>query len=123
MAAPDYYRPPADAEIDVAEARLQFPFPREYREFLKTGGDVGNALFEPALVLPGSGHLDLCEIAETAWGAIGVPRNRLPFIEDNGDYFCLTPEGEILYWSHNGSSNERWPSFESWYRQVCIERR
>ena len=122
MDAPDSFRPPTDAEIDAAEARLRFPFPRAYREFLKTGGDVGNAVFEPAVVLPGSGHLDLCEIAETAWGLIGVPPNLLPFIEDNGDYFCLTGEGEVVHWSHNGSSDERWPSMETWYHQVCIER-
>jgi hypothetical protein len=121
--APDYYRKPTDPEIDAAEARLQFPFPPQYREFLKSGGDVGEAKFEPAVVLPGSGHLDLFEIAGTAWGVMGVPKDLLPFIEDNGDYFCLTRTGEVVYWSHNGSSDERWPDLENWHQEVCIGRR
>jgi hypothetical protein len=121
--APDYFRPPTDPEIDAAEARLQFPFPGEYREFLKSGGDVGEAKFEPAVVLPGSSHLDLIEIAGTAWGVVGVPKDLLPFVEDNGDYFCLTRAGEVVFWSHNGSTNERWPDLKNWYQEVCIERR
>ena len=63
------FRPPTDAEIAAAEQRLGVSFHPDYRAFLKGGGDVANATLEPAVILPGSGHLDLFEIAETAWNS------------------------------------------------------
>ena len=114
------FRPPTDAEIAAAEQRLGVTFHPDYRTFLQGGGDVANACFEPAVILPGSGHLDLFEIAQTAWSVVGVPRDLLPFVEDNSDYYCLNSRGEVVYWSHNGSTDELWPSIAAWHQQVCI---
>lgn len=116
----DPFRPPTDAEIDAAEQRLGFTFPGDYRAFLRAGGDVGDAGFEAAVILPGSGHLDIDEIAQEAW-ELDVPRDLLPIVEDNGDYYCLNRDGGIVYWSHNGSTDEAWPTFAAWFQQVCIE--
>ena len=118
----DIFRPPTDEEVGEAEVKLAFPFSSAYRSFLKGGGDVANAKFEAAVVLPDSGHLDIFDIAATAWSTMGVPRSLLPIVEDNGDYFCLTPQGEVTHWSHNGTTDERWATFEAWYQQVCVER-
>ena len=49
-------------------------------------------------------------------------RDLLPFVEDNSDYYCLNSRGEVVYWSHNGSTDERWPSIAAWHQQVCINR-
>ena len=114
------FRPPTDAEIAEAEAELGLKFHRDYRAFLKGGGDVANACFEPAVILEGSGNLDLFEIAETAWNDLDVPRDWLPFVEDNGDYYCINPRGEVVFWSHNGGSEERWRSMADWYEKVCV---
>lgn len=119
----DPFRLPTDEEIDAAEQRLGIPFHADYRAFLKGGGDVADAILEPAVILPGASHLDLFQIAEAAWNLIGLPRDLLPFVEDNGDYFCVTPSGEVVYWSHNGTTDEKWPSIADWRRQVCVERR
>jgi SMI1-KNR4 cell-wall len=119
--ADDPFRAPTDTEIDAAEKRLNFKFHPDYREFLKGRGDVGDAVFEAAVILPGSGHLDLFEIAEEAWDEIGLSRDLLPFIMDNADYYCLTKTGGVVFWSHNGVTNEKWATFEGWYQQVCIE--
>jgi hypothetical protein len=73
------------------------------------------------VILPGSGHLDLFEIAETAWSDMELPRDLLAFIEDNGDYYCLTKTGEVRFWSHNGTTEEKWTTFGDWHRQVCVE--
>ena len=118
----DPFRPPTDPEIAEAQHRLNFNFPPEYIAFLKSGGDVANALFEPAVILPGSGYLDLFEIAESAWAHGGISRDWLPFIEDNSDYFLISQTGEVKYWSHNGTTNEKWPTFSAWFQQVCVER-
>jgi hypothetical protein len=116
----DPLRPPTDTEIDAAESRLGLKFHADYRAFLKSGGDVGDSTLEPAVVLPGSGYLDLFEIVENAWEA-GVPRDFLPFVEDNGDYYCLNSRGEVVYWSHNGATDEKWPTLAAWRQQVCID--
>ena len=119
----DPFRIPTDTEIAEAERKLNFCFPPSYIEFLKGGGNVENAVFEPAVILPGADYLSLFEIAETAWNRDGVPKDWLPFIEDNGDYFLISQTGEVRYWSHNGTMNEKWPTFSSWFQQVCVERR
>jgi hypothetical protein len=119
----DPFRIPTDAEIAEAESKLNFKFPRSYVEFLKGGSNVANAIFEPAIILPGCSYLDIFEIAETAWAQEGVSKNWLPFIEDNGDYFLISQAGEVKYWSHNGTTNEKWPSFAAWFQQVCVERK
>ena len=117
----DPFRIPTEAEISEAEQRLGMVFPDGYREFLLGGSDVLDAALEPAVILPGSGHLDLFEIAEAAWNEMGIPGDLLPFVEDNGDYFCLTPSGEVVYWSHNGRTDERWPDIAAWRADVCAE--
>jgi hypothetical protein len=119
--ADDPFRAPTDAKIDAAETRLNFKFHPDYRAFLKRCGNVGESVLEPAVILPGSGHLDLFEIAEEAWERQELPRNLLPFIEDNGDYYCLTETGGVRFWSHNGATNEKWATFDDWYQQVCVE--
>lgn len=115
------FRTPTDAEIAAAERRLGITFHPDYRAFLRGGSDVADSILEPAVILPGAGHLDLFEMASSAWQAMQVPRTLLPFVEDNGDYYCLTPVGEVVYWSHNGATDERWPSIAMWRQQVCID--
>jgi len=122
MASDNPFRPPTDEEIAAAELRLGLAFHPDYRAFLRGGGDVADATLEPAVILPGSGHLDLFEIADTAWSLMGVPRHLLPFVEDNGDYYCVDPSGEVVYWSHNGITDEKWPTIAAWRQQVCVER-
>ena len=69
----DPFRSPTDDEIAAAERKLNFFFPPAYVAFLKGGGNVANAVFEPAVILPGCSYLDIFEIAETAWNRDGVP--------------------------------------------------
>jgi hypothetical protein len=117
------FRAPTDAEIKAAEQRLGVRFHFDYHAFLRGGSDVGDSILEPAVILPGASHLDIFEIADAAWRLMGLPRDLLPFVENNSDYFCLTPTGEVVYWSHNGATNERWPNIATWRQQVCIEKR
>jgi hypothetical protein len=93
----DPFRIPTDAEIVEAERKLNFKFPDTYVEFLKGGSNVANAVFEPAVILPGCSYLDIFDIAETAWGKMGVPKEWLPFIEDNSDYFLISQTSEVSH--------------------------
>ena len=44
----------------------------------------------------------------------------LPICEDNGDYFCIVPGGQIRYWSPDGGTDESWPNLASWIKDVWI---
>jgi hypothetical protein len=114
-------RLPTQADVEEAERRLGLEFPPDYRRYLLEASDVVVGTLEPAVVTPGGGHLDLVSIAETAWGRMGVPRDLLPICEDNGDYFCLNAEAEVVYWSHNGVVDERWADLASWIQDVWIQ--
>nr|WP_245150858.1 SMI1/KNR4 family protein [Pseudomonas fluorescens] len=39
----------------------------------------------------------------------------------DGNYYCLLEDGSVSYWSHDGTSNEVWPSLASWIKQAWIE--
>ncbi len=111
---------PTEDEIAAAEARLGVSFPEDYRRFLLKASDVVYGTHEPAMVTPKAGHRDLIQMAEAAWDEDGVPGNLLPFCFDNGNYFCVNESGEVIYWDHNGTTDEKWPSLASWIKQVWI---
>jgi len=113
-------RLPTEAEVNAAEQRLGVRFPRDYRYFLLHGSDVTYGTVEPAVVTANAGHLDLVEMAQAAW-ALGVPKESLPFCESNGDYYCLKPGGRVVYWSHDGATDENWPDLAHWIQSVWIE--
>lgn len=117
---PRPFRLPTEAEVRSAEARLGVSFPADYRRYLLEASDVAVGTLEPAVVTPDAGHLDLVSMAESAWDEADVPRDLLPFCEDNGDYFCLNARGEVVRWSHDGVADERWPDLARWIREVWI---
>ena len=117
---PKPLRLPTAAEVGAAEEQLGLKFPAEYRQYLLTASDVVYGSLEPAIVIPDAGHLNLIDIAETAWDEMDVPRELLPFCEDNGDYYCLNARGEVEYWSHNGATDEKWKDLATWIKEVWI---
>jgi len=117
---PKPLRLPTDAEVDAAEDQLGVKFPADYRRYLLQASDVVYGALEPAVVIPDAGHLSLTDIAETAWDEMEVPRNLLPFCEDNGDYYCLTETGEVEFWSHDGATDDKWKDLATWISEVWI---
>src|ERR1041385_8614576 len=83
---PRPFRLPTEAAVAAAERKLGVMFSADYRYFLLHGSDVAYGILEPAVVIPDCGHLDLVEMVQAAW-EVGVPRDDLPFCEDNGDYY------------------------------------
>ena len=118
---PEPLRLPTEAEVAAAEDQLGVKFPADYRQYLLQASDVVYGSLEPAIVIPEAGHLSLAEIAENAWDEMEVPRELLPFCEDNGDYYCLNQKGEVEYWSHNGSTDEKWKNLATWIKEVWID--
>jgi len=118
---PKPLRLPTVEEVDSAERALGLTFPPDYRRYLLEASDVVFSTNEPCVVIPGYGYLDLVTTAREAW-EIGVPRDWLPFCEDNADYFCLDGN-TVRYWSLDGETDENWLDLGTWITEVWIGRR
>jgi SMI1-KNR4 cell-wall len=114
-------RLPTLQEVEEAERELGMQFPADYRRFLLEASDVVYGTVEPAVVIPDSGYLNLVEMANEAWDEMELPRNLLPICQDNGDYYCINAQGEIVYWSHNGTTDEKWRDLATWIDEVWIQ--
>jgi hypothetical protein len=113
-------RLPTAEEVEAAERRLGVPLPADFRRYLLEASDVTYGVIEPVTItLPGS-HTDLFRVAEDAWNGYGVPRDLVPICEDNADFYCMNSAGEVVFWSHNGWSSEKWPSLADWIEQVWL---
>ena len=117
---PKPLRKPTEADIVKIEGILELTLHPDYRTFLLTAGDIVFGTFEPALALEQHSNLYIPNIAKEAWNQ-GVDRTLIPFCEDNGDYYCLTQNGIVEFWSHNGRTDERWDSLAKWIKEVWIE--
>ncbi|MEO6036661.1 MAG: SMI1/KNR4 family protein [Verrucomicrobiota bacterium] len=113
-------RLPTETEVAAAERNLGVEFPPDYHHFLLQASDVTYGSLEPAVIIPAAGRSDLVKMAREAW-EIGVPEDLLPFCESNGDYFCLHADGQVVYWHHDGSTDETWPDLAHWIVQVWME--
>lgn len=111
---------PTQEEVVEIERKLGIKFHADYRKYLLEASDVVYGTLEPATIVQESGHTELTRIAQTAWEQLGVSHDLIPICEDNGDYYCMNSEGEIVFWSHNGISDERWPDLATWIKQVWI---
>ena len=118
---PKPFRLPTEAEVNQAENTLGVKFPADYRRYLLEASDLVFGALEPAVVTPDAGYLSLVEVAESAWDEMDLPRDLLPFCEDNGDYYCLNQAGEVEYWSHNGATDEKWKDLATWIKEVWID--
>src|SRR5262249_51831625 len=82
--------------------------------------DVVFGNFEPATITDAESHTDLFTIADEAWDEMELPKKLLPICEDNGDYYCMNAKGEVVFWSHNGSTDEKWKNLATWIEEVWI---
>ncbi|OJW19812.1 MAG: hypothetical protein BGO49_13910 [Planctomycetales bacterium 71-10] len=113
-------RLPSAEEVEAAELRLGIPFPAAFRHYLLKASDVACGVVEPVTItLPGS-HTDLFKVVDRAWNDFGVPRNLLPFCEDNADFYCMNSDGEVVFWSHNGWPSQKWSNPADWTEQVWL---
>jgi hypothetical protein len=108
---------PTEADVAAAESSLGLFLHHDVRRYLLEASDVVVGTIEPVSLA--AGHTDLRRVLHDA-RVMGVPNDLVPICEDNGDYYCMTPLGEVVFWSHNGRTDERWPDLASWIVQVWI---
>jgi hypothetical protein len=113
-------RLPTRAEVDDAELQLAVRFHPDFRRFLLECSDVVCGVLEPVTIARPESHTDLFKVVEAAWTGYGVPRELIPICEDNADFYCMDAAGEVVFWSHNGLSSEKWPTVADWIVQVWL---
>jgi hypothetical protein len=109
---------PTEAEVAAVERILGRPLHEDFRRYLLEVSDVSCGTKEPVTIRVG-GHTDLLNVVADA-RAYEVPDDLVPICEDNADFYCMTGLGEIVYWSHDGTTDERWPDLATWIREVWI---
>ncbi len=115
------FKPPSDQEILQAQEKLGVVFPKEYIDFIKSGYDLGDAVVEALEITNPPSHADIYEAVKSARSFLGLPEDLLPICENNSDYYCLTKAGEVVYWSHNGPTDESWLNVKDWQNQMMAE--
>ncbi|MEZ8651990.1 MULTISPECIES: SMI1/KNR4 family protein [Vibrio] len=112
---------PTDVQISEAQDRLGFIFPSEYIAFIKSGYDIGEAPMEALEIVNPPSYADIFEALESARKFYDLPTELLPICEDNSDYYCINVNGEVIFWSHNGTTDEKWANVSAWREQMISE--
>jgi hypothetical protein len=106
--------------IRTRENELNLQFSDDYVYFLENTNDIFYGSKEICII-----HADQSvrgELSSVTHHSrkIGLPFNWIPICEDNGDYYFLLPNGQVRFWSHEGESDEAWPSLASWIKNAWL---
>ena len=113
-------RLPTLDEVAAVESELGLQFHPDFRTYLLKASDVVCGTIEPVTITIRDSHTDIRSVVANA-RAMGVGPQLIPICEDNADFYCVTPEGEVVFWSHNGWAEEKWDSIAAWIEQVWLE--
>lgn len=112
---------PDEDELVEVEEQLYLRLPRDYRGFLLAVSDVVYGSLEPATASDPHSHTYLPEMAASAWDQ-GVPRTLIPVCAGGNGYYCIDPDGEVIYWSPDeGLTEQCWPSIWHWAQEVWLQ--
>ena len=111
---------PDEDQLILIEEELLLPIPRDMRQYLLEASDVIYGSLEPVTAADPNSHTYLPEVTAVAW-SLGVPHYLMPLCEYNGSYYCVEPEGEVVYWKDGEFTDETWPSVWQWVRDVWLE--
>lgn len=111
--APDPLVLPTEQQVAAIEETLGIRFLPDYRTFLLEASDIVFGLIAPATITVPESRNHLPKVIESARD-FGVPDDLFPFCEDNNDFYCLDASGEVVFWSHDCSSDESWSDLAEW---------
>lgn len=112
-------------EVDAVEKLLNIHFPPSYKRYLLEYSDVNFGVFELYNLRQDGSYLDIVLGIREAREAYDLPNYLIPFLHDNSNYFCFDktskgPEYNVVYWAHNGLTNEKWDNFLDWVVKCWI---
>lgn len=116
---------PTQKSIDELEKKLNIILPNSYKEYLLKYSNIYYGGFELYKPLFDNSRLDMVKGIEEATKYHNIAQNLIPFLFDNGDYYCFNinknaPDYEVVFWSHNGHTNEKWKNFLDWVEKCWI---
>ncbi len=117
-------RLPTEDEIVHFERELRFHFPSDFRQFQLAASNVTYGTLEPVICIPGIGPpMNPIEVANDGWTR-GVPRDWLPFCQDNDCFFCISKDGVVAFWDNADGrfGRENW-SLAQWIETIWLGRR
>ena len=117
---PTPMRLPTPDEVAAAEAEVGVQFHPDFKRYLLEASDVVFGTLEPVTVTDSTFSTHLPTVCEDAWEEMDLPRKLLPICEDNGDYYCMNKHGEVIFWSSDGSTDEKWDDLATWIELVWI---
>ncbi|WP_052354351.1 SMI1/KNR4 family protein [Flectobacillus major] len=114
----------SEPEIEKVEKELGITFPIAYKTFAKEYLNIG---LRGVQFLPfnSSEPMYLINELNNARTYFELPNHLIPFINNNDDYYCFDlksniPDYKVAYWSHNGTTNEKWDNFLDWMEKCLI---
>jgi hypothetical protein len=117
---PTPMRLPTEAEVAAAEKEIGVLLHPDLRKNLLEASDVVFGTKEPVTVSDPSFNTHLPSVCESAWEQMDVPRKLVPICEDNGDYYCMNKNGEVVFWSSDGATDEKWKDLATWIEECWI---
>ena len=117
---------PTAADVKAAEEKLGIKFPPSYVKYQLEYSDIIVGDLEMYSLVEDGSYLDMVNNINEARQYHELPDPLLPFVaEQDGDYFCFNlksagPEYEVVYWSHNGTTDEKWDNFLDWVERCWI---
>jgi hypothetical protein len=117
---PSPMRLPTEEEVAAAEKEIVVQLHPDLRKYLLEASDVVFGTKEPVTVTDPSFNTHLPSVCQSAWDEMDVPRKLLPICEDNGDYYCMNKKGEVVFWSHDGATDEKWKDLATWIEECWI---
>lgn len=113
---------PNDKTLENYQKEIGISFSQDYTYYLKKANNIFYNLDEIVLVTNRNENesSELKKIIKEA-RKLGLDEKWIPLCEDNGNYYCLTPKGNVKYYDLNGKSNEEWDSLAFWIKDVWID--
>ncbi len=110
---------PGDGVIQYVESESGFRLHQDYRYFVQNAGNIVLTKELFYLCENHEGRLNLLRVIDEARQS-GVPADWLPICQDNGDYYCLLPDGTVQLWSHDDMFEGRWADLSDWLLDCFI---
>ena len=116
---PKPLRKPTTEEIELVEDKIGRKLHPDLKFYLLEASDITFGALEPVIAVNSDPRVYLPNVANEAWD-YGVPKDLTPICEDNADYFCLNIDGEVVFWSQDGITDEKWEDLATWIHDVWI---
>jgi len=120
---PKPLRLPTDSEVESVEAMLGLSFHPDFRRYLLEVSDVVFGTIEPVTITSSEASTDLVSVTNDGRKYWNLPSDYVPICESNSDLYCVTPDGKVVFWPHDGASDENWPNLATWIEEVWIGER